>query len=66
MRLKIRSLRRVVKGNLALEFATQQLTSYSGLELLRRYQKALVDVEAYLRTRPTRTHEVLPLTAKAA
>ena len=37
MRLKIRSLRRVVKGNLALEFAAQQLTSYSGLELLRRY-----------------------------
>jgi hypothetical protein len=37
MRLKVRSLRRVVKGDLAIEFAPQQLTSYAGLELLMRY-----------------------------
>ena len=41
MRLRIRSLQRVVKGNLALEFVSQQLTSYSGLELLRRYLRQL-------------------------
>jgi len=37
MRLSVRSLRRVVKGNLAIQFVSQHLTSYSGLELLRRY-----------------------------
>jgi hypothetical protein len=37
MRLKVRSLRQVVKGDLAVEFVPQRLTSYGGLELLRRY-----------------------------
>ena len=37
MRLSVRSLRRVVKGDLAIEFVQQDLTSYGGLELLRRY-----------------------------
>lgn len=37
MRLTIASLRRAVKGDLAIEFVPQALTSYSGLELLRRY-----------------------------
>ena len=37
MRLRLASLRRVVKGDLRIEFVRQQLTSYSGLELLRRY-----------------------------
>ncbi|WP_447975360.1 IS1380 family transposase [Nitrospira sp. Kam-Ns4a] len=37
MRLRIASLRHTVKGDLRIEFVHQQLTSYSGLELLRRY-----------------------------
>jgi hypothetical protein len=44
MRLSVASLRRVVKGDLRVEFVRQELTSYSGLELLRRYvrQRGLV------------------------
>src|SRR5260370_31975227 len=37
MRLSVLSLRRMVKGKLHVEFVRQELTSYSGLELLRRY-----------------------------
>src|SRR5215471_427962 len=37
MRLSVASLRRVVKGALRIEFVRQDLTSYGGLELLRRY-----------------------------
>jgi len=37
MRLNVASLRRLVKGNLHVEFVRKDLTSYSGLELLRRY-----------------------------
>lgn len=37
MRLSVTSLRRTVKGKLHVEFVDQALTSYSGLELLRRY-----------------------------
>ncbi len=37
MRVSVRSLRRVVKGDLRIEFVRQDLTSYGGLELLRRY-----------------------------
>jgi hypothetical protein len=49
MRLKVRSLRRVVKGDLAIEFVPQRLTSYGGLELVRRYFRNLALV-ARLRT----------------
>jgi len=35
MRLSVRSLRRVVKGDLLIEFVQQDLTSYGGLELVR-------------------------------
>jgi len=41
MRLKIASLRRAVKGDLRIEFVHQDLTSYGGLELLRRYFRLL-------------------------
>jgi DDE family transposase len=41
MRLSVDSLRRVVKRDLAIEFVPQQLTSYGGLELLRRYVQRL-------------------------
>ncbi len=41
MRVRISSLRRVVKGDLPIEFVQQDLTSYSGLELLRRYFRLL-------------------------
>lgn len=41
MRLKIASLRRVVKGDLQIEFVQQDLTSYGGLELLHRYFRLL-------------------------
>ncbi len=37
MRLSVASLRRMIKGKLPVEFVHQELTSYSGLELLRRY-----------------------------
>ena len=37
MRLRISSLRRIVKKNLSIEFVQQDLTSYGGLELVRRY-----------------------------
>jgi hypothetical protein len=41
MRLSVASLRRVVKGDLRIEFVPQDLTSYSGLELLRRYVRRI-------------------------
>jgi hypothetical protein len=41
MRLKVRSLRQAVKGDLAIEFVAQRLTSYGGLELVRRYFQSL-------------------------
>jgi hypothetical protein len=41
MRLSVDSLRRVVKRDLAIEFVPQQLTSFGGLELLRRYVQRL-------------------------
>ena len=37
MRLSVASLRRVVKGDLTIQFVPQALTSYGGLELLGRY-----------------------------
>src|SRR5712692_5891429 len=48
MRLSVRSLRRVVKGDLPIEFVQQDLTSYGGLELVRRYLHRL-DVMGRLR-----------------
>jgi hypothetical protein len=48
MRLSVDSLRRVVKRDLTIEFVPQQLTSYGGLELLRRYVQRL-DLVARLR-----------------
>ena len=48
MRLKIATLRRVVKRDLAIEFVPQALTSYGGLELLRRYLRR-IDLTARLR-----------------
>src|SRR4029450_5114715 len=41
MRLSVTSLRRMIKGKLQVEFVPQDLTSYSGLELLRRYLRQL-------------------------
>src|SRR5437867_13401750 len=41
MRLRVASLRREVKGDPGMQFVPQQLTSYSGLELLRRYAQRL-------------------------
>src|SRR5881409_1259632 len=48
MRLSVASLRRMVKGTLHVEFVRQELTSYSGLELVRRYLRQL-DVPSRLR-----------------
>ena len=48
MHLKIASLRRVVKGNLRVEFVRQDLTSYGGLELVRRFFR-LLDLHRRLR-----------------
>ena len=41
MRLTVARLRRVVKADLPIQFARQPLTSYGGLELLRRYFRLL-------------------------
>src|SRR5947209_19789079 len=41
MRLSIGTLRQVVKRDLSIAFVPQQLTSYGGLELLRRYVRRL-------------------------
>ena len=49
MRLSVASLRRLVKRPLHVEFTHQELTSYSGLELLRRYLRQL-DLPQRLRT----------------
>ena len=54
MRLSVASLRRMVKGKLHIEFARQELTSYSGLELLRRYLRQ-VDLPQRLRAACTAT-----------
>jgi hypothetical protein len=48
MRLSVASLRRVVKRDLPIEFVPQQLTSYGGVELLRRYLQQ-VDLSGRLR-----------------
>ena len=48
MRLTIATLRRVVKGDLTIQFVPQALTSYGGLELLGRYLRQ-VDLGARLR-----------------
>jgi hypothetical protein len=39
MRLSVETLRQVVKRDLPIAFVPQQLTSYGGLELLRRYAR---------------------------
>ena len=54
MRLSVASLRRMVKGKLPIEFVHQELTSYSGLELLRRYLRQL-DLPCRLRAACART-----------
>src|SRR3989475_10117081 len=41
MRLRIGALRQRVKANLPIEFVPQRLTSYGGLELIRRYFRRL-------------------------
>ena len=48
MRLTIATLRRVVKGDLTIQFVPQALTSYGGLEPLRRYLRR-IDPGALLR-----------------
>ena len=48
MRLRISSLRRIVKKNLSIEFVQQDLTSYWGLELVRRYFR-LIDLNRRIR-----------------
>src|SRR3989442_7972057 len=41
MRLSVGTLGQVVRGDLPIEFVAQQLTSYGGLELFRRYARRL-------------------------
>ena len=48
MRLTIATLRRVVKGDLTIQFVPQALTSYGELELLGRYLRQ-IDLGARLR-----------------
>src|SRR5947209_4696952 len=49
MRLRIGVLRQRVKANLPIEFVPQRLTSYGGLELIRRYFRGLDLLGAHLR-----------------
>jgi hypothetical protein len=44
MRLKVRSPRHVVRGDLAIEFVPQRLTSYGGLERARERTPAVAIV----------------------
>ena len=48
MSLSVTSLRRMIKGKLHVEFVRQELTSCSGLELLRRHLRQR-DVPSRLR-----------------
>ena len=41
MRLRVSGLRRVVKRDLGIEFGREHLTSYGGLELMRRYFQSI-------------------------
>ena len=41
MRLSVETLRQVVKRDLPIAFVPQQLTSYGGLELVRRYLRRI-------------------------
>jgi hypothetical protein len=41
MRLRVTGLGRVVKRDLGIEFGSEQLTSYGGLELVRRYFQSI-------------------------
>src|SRR5262245_66311251 len=41
MRLSVGTLRQVVNRDLSIAFVPQQLTSYGGLELLRRYVRRI-------------------------
>jgi len=41
MRLSVGTLQQVVKRDLSIAFVPQQLTSYGGLELLRRYVRRI-------------------------
>ncbi len=52
MRLTIATLRRVVKGDLTIQFVPQALTSYGGLELVGRNLRQ-IDLGA-------RLHQALP------
>ena len=56
MRLKVGRLGRLVKRDLPIEFGREQLTSYGGLELLRRYFH-LIGLNQRLR-RGFREHQV--------
>ena len=49
MRLRLAELRHVVKADLPIEFAEQDITSYSGLELFRRYF-GLLDLHRRIRS----------------
>ena len=48
MRLRISSLRRIAKKNPPIEFVQQDLTSYGGLKLVRRYFR-LIDLNRRIR-----------------
>src|SRR6202166_4492831 len=48
MRLKVRRLWRAIKHGLPLQFGHEQLTSYGGLELVRRYFQ-LIELKARIR-----------------
>src|SRR5712672_1178089 len=48
MRLKVKRLRRAIKRELTIQFGNEQLTSYGGLELLRRYFQ-LIGLSARMR-----------------
>ncbi len=56
MRLKVVRLRQVVKQDLPVEFTEERLTSYGGLELVRRYFR-LIGLHRRIR-RAFRVHQL--------
>jgi hypothetical protein len=55
MRLKVRRLWQVIKQELPIQFGHEQLTSYGGLELVRRYFQLIGVAAAALRNYTVRT-----------
>src|SRR5437667_247265 len=59
IRLSVGTLQQVVKRDLSIAFVPQQLTSYGGLELLRRYVRR-IELPRRLQAAPSEGPQLLP------